>query len=178
MNGETQTELGNAYFIKDILHIVQHSNSFEKITITKNYHLNISNFLTLQAQAFVQLTQEEKVVIFDRDSNTKQLKVTTEKYRFYLDEELVNAERKISEELSKLERCLLNDLNILKELKSFQIIRLYKILSETCLNFNKTFINLGIKIAKYLGITTFEKLDAVMEFAATLLHEKSSEFKR
>ncbi|XP_059171238.1 uncharacterized protein LOC131952535 [Physella acuta] len=177
VNGETQTELGNAYFIKDILHIVQHSNLFEKIKLTINSFLSISKFLTLQSKAFVQLSEEEKVGILNPDSNQQQLKVTLKKYRFFLDTELVKAEQKISEELSKLEKCLLNDLDLLKGLRPFQIIRLYKILRDTFLNFNNTFIDLGIEIAKLLGITTFEKLDAVMEFAATLLHEKSSELK-
>lgn len=89
--GEERVHLGNAFFVKDILHIILYSNQFETITMADDdLKLKIANLLTLNAKAFVQLEEEEKRF----HNETKRI---VSKYRFILDHELDEIKAKLKD---------------------------------------------------------------------------------
>lgn len=165
VTGERRLHLGNAFFVKDILHIILYSNKFEKLMIAKNLNLKVADFLTLHAKAFVQLKEEDKSDLFDPLKG----KSVISKYRFFSVNELDEAKAEIIYELSK---C--NEFFNAQDLSTFQIKRLHTVVTQTC-NSNNTYIDLGKELARKLDVTTFNQYVAVLEYGATLLDDKKRE---
>ncbi|XP_059167817.1 repetitive organellar protein-like [Physella acuta] len=174
VSGKVREHLGQAYFLKDFVTILQSSKFFTEIKLTSDSLLELPNGLKLEAKAFVQLEEKEKELISLKSANGYTYQTTLGYYKFILDTEQKTSEDKICQllEIEDLTQFKLNNIQILLKLKPHEIIRFREILEGRCSKCTSLYIELWMAFGRKLSIDCFNQLCAVLEYTAILLNKQ------